>query len=132
MLCDHCGEETTRGAFFCSGCGRPLGFKRDAEAQETGLEDLADVPPPESSREDGTVAGTMGERKEGVNISRKGVNLRRDGGLRRGTGSVRNVPHRQRYASVYRACSGEPAGGRLPRSCSQSAGRDADLLTEQS
>jgi len=55
MLCENCNEEAAPGAFFCGGCGRPLGFRRNAEAEPSEVDGLTDVPPPESSREDGPV-----------------------------------------------------------------------------
>lgn len=61
MLCDNCNEESGPGAFFCGGCGRPLGFRRSAEENTTDLEGLVDVPPPESSRESG-LTGAAGKK----------------------------------------------------------------------
>ncbi len=51
MRCDHCGTESSKGSFFCGGCGQPIGFKPSVIVAEEESGGLPEVPPPMPSAE---------------------------------------------------------------------------------
>ena len=51
MNCEDCGTELPKGGYYCSCCGRPVGFNPDAPPSVAAEPGLDDVPEPAASRE---------------------------------------------------------------------------------